>query len=206
MLPFSDHSLQERWHRRRSLVLPHARRPARRVAPSTAPLAQACAIGPALAWEQLQEEATRAFLAGDGVLPARNWARAQELAETSFAQSDPRLAASLTNQGHALLQSNRQHQALRLFARAADGWEQGWRWVRRMTPPNGAPAYDEDARVRFMQLLRLGQQASAAVARMEPLALNGLAHFETVRPRRMNDLRALLAAVFLMVPCQADRG
>jgi hypothetical protein len=104
-----------------------------------------------------------------------------------------------------LQHKNCQHQALRLFARAADSWEQGWRWVRRMAPPGGGESYDEEARARFLDLLHLGQRTSLAIARMEPPSLAGLRRFEAMRPRQMSDLRALLAAVFLLVPGPVDR-
>lgn len=205
MLSIPDRSLAERWHRRRSLALPAAPRTFPPGADGAVAAPDPQPSGAALTWERLQEQAARAFLSGDGALPARNWARALEVAETTFTQADPRLAASLTNHAHALQQQNRHHQALRLFARAADGWQQGWRWVRRMTPPAGAPPYDEEARARFLELLHLGQRASAAVAAREPLALGGIARFEALRPARMSDLRCLLAAVFLMVPAPSER-
>lgn len=187
------------WQRRRCLALA-SEQPARARPPAR--LVAARPFGPDLAWERLQEQAIAAFLRGDGDLPARNWRRALEIAEAAFEPHDPRLAASLTNHAYVIQQTRGPQLARRGFARALETWDEGWRWVRRMQPPVGEMPYDEATRARFMALLHQGRAATEAISSFAPVDPDAAGRFRTLRPTRMTDLRALLAATLLIVPAR----
>jgi hypothetical protein len=201
MVQVHERTIDERWYQRRCRAIPADPRVPSGQPPRLLTTDDRRPIGPALAWERLQEQAIAAFLRGDGEVPARNWLRALEIAE-GFAPNDPRLAASLTNHAYRVQQTRGQQLALRWFEQALGVWDDGWRWVRRMEPPVGEAPYDEAARARFMALLRQGRAATQAIARFEPVEPDRMARFRELRPHRMTNLRALLGAVLLIVPAR----
>lgn len=153
-----------------------------------------------LAWEQEQESAARAFLAGVGDPAARHWQRALAIAREHFDSCDPRLATSLTNRGRVFRWDGDRYQAERHFSEALLVWDQGWRWIALMSPP-GCPdrCYSEAAQAEFQALLEQARAVSAAIERYDRLPAWGLRRWLDERPSRPCDLRKLLAAVLLIV-------
>lgn len=152
-----------------------------------------------LAWEQEQESAARAFLAGAGGTAARHWLRALAIAHEQFDGFDPRLATSLTNCGLVRRRAGDRYQSDRHFREALLVWDGGWRWIALMSPP-GCPdrCYDEAAQAQFKALLEQGRAITAAIERYDRLPAWGLGRWLVERPSRPCDLRKLLAAVFLI--------
>ena len=167
-----------------------------------------------LAWERCQERAALAFGAGDAVAAARLWEQALAIAEKHFGRGDPRCAASLTNHALVMRRRRQDYQAKRLFEDALLAWDDSWRWIHLMTPrPAGAwqrpeqsnrlEVYGPTARSAFAALAERGRAATARLERYDELPEGGLAAWFDLRPRRMNDLRKLLAAVLLIAPKRA---
>lgn len=164
-----------------------------------------------LAWERCQEQAALAYRAGHAVSASRLWAEALAIANQHFGRGDPRLAASLTNQALVMRRRRQDYQAKRLFEDAFAVWADSWRWILLMTP--GHPAslprsahsdqleiYDAAARAYFTALAERGQAATAMLERYDELPKEGLAEWLELKPKRLSDLRKLLAAVLLIAP------
>jgi hypothetical protein len=164
-----------------------------------------------LAWERCEEQAALAFRAGDAATPARLWEQALAIAEQHFGRGDPRCAASLTNCALVMRRQRQDYQAKRLFEEALVVWDDSWRWIHLMTPrPAGATrwlrhgerldVYRPAARTAFAALAERGRAATARLERCDQLPAGGLAAWFELKPRQMNDLRKLLAAVLLIAP------
>jgi len=160
-----------------------------------------------LAWERHQEQAALAWRAGDGAGAARAWEQALAVARQHFGRGDPRLAASLTNQ--ALVMRRRRHdwQAKQLFEQAFVVWDDSWRWIHLMTPAHRSTpgsdrleVYEPAARAQFTALADRGCAATAWLERHDELLDDGLGEWLEIKPRRLSDLRRLLAAVLLIAP------
>jgi hypothetical protein len=167
-----------------------------------------------LAWERAQEQAALAFRAGDTAAAARLWEQTLAIAEPHFGRGDPRRAASLTNQALVMRRRRQDYQAKRLFEDALAVWGDSWRWIHLMTPrPAGAwqrlehsdqlEVYDPAARSAFSALAERGRLATERLERYDELPAGGLAAWFDLRPRRLTDLRKLLAAVLLIAPKSA---
>lgn len=161
-----------------------------------------------LSWERCQEQAALAFQAGDRGTCTRLWAQALEIADEHFSRGDPRLATSLTNQALVMRRIRNDYQALALFARALRVWDDSWRWVALMTPSTTGhapasdrlPIYDAASRAEFGALIATGRDATAVLERHDELPMHRLNQWFEIKPRRMSDLRKLLAAVLLIAP------
>lgn len=164
-----------------------------------------------LAWERCQEQAALAYRAGDAVTSARLWAQALTIAETHFVRGDPRLAASLTNQALVMRRQRQDYQAKQRFEEALVAWADSWRWIHLMTPgrasaqPQAASSdqleiYDQTARAYFTALAERGRAATERLERFDQLPEGGLTEWFQIKPKRLTDLRKLLAAVLLIAP------
>jgi len=164
------------------------------------------------AWERCQEQAAVAYRTGDTPTASRLWAEGLEIARKHFGRGDPRLAASLTNQALVMRRRRQDYQAKRLFEDAFLVWADSWRWILLMTPghPGSQPQaahsdqleiYDETARAYFMALAERGRLATARLEHYDELPKDGLADWLELKPKRLSDLRKLLAAVLLIAPC-----
>ena len=140
---------------------------------------------------------------------SRLWAEALTIAEKHFGRGDPRLAASLTNQALVMRRRRDDFQAKRLFEDALAVWADSWRWILLMTPTHPAvrsaqsdqlEIYDPTARAYFSALAERGQAATERLERYDRLPEEGLAEWLELKPRRLSDLRKLLAAVLLIAP------
>jgi hypothetical protein len=161
------------------------------------------------AWERWQEQAALAYRAGDVATAVRAWEQALAVAEQHFGRGDPRLAASLTNQALVMRRRRHEYQAKRLFEEAFAVWADSWRWIYLMTPGRQATqqaqsdrlaTYDDTARAWFTVLAERGCAATAMLERFDQLPKDGLAEWLELKPRRLSDLRKLLAAVLLIAP------
>jgi hypothetical protein len=163
------------------------------------------------AWERCQEQAALAFRTGDTVSARRLWAEALTIAIKHFGRGDPRLAASLTNQALVMRRRRQDYQAKRLFEDAFAVWADSWRWILLMTPghPGALPRsaqsdqleiYDPTARAYFTALAERGRAATERLERYDELPKEGLAEWLELKPKRLSDLRKLLAAVLLIAP------
>jgi hypothetical protein len=164
-----------------------------------------------LAWERCQEQAALAFRAGDAAHAARLWGQALTIAEQHFERGDPRLAASLTNQALVMRRQRQDYQAKRLFEDAILAWGETWRWIHLMTPrpagvagqleaSNQLEIYDARQRRAFTALAERGRLVTLRLERHDELPRGGLVERLDIKPRRMTDLRKLLAAVLLIAP------
>jgi hypothetical protein len=162
-----------------------------------------------LSGERCQEQAALAFRAGDAASAAQLWEQALAIAEQHFDRGDPRLAASLTNQALVMRRRRQDYQAQRLFADALMAWGETWLWIHLMTPQpaggadgaersNRLEIYDPAARAAFTALAERGRAATAWLERYDQLPAGGLAEWLQIKPRRLTDLRKLLAAVLLI--------
>jgi hypothetical protein len=163
-----------------------------------------------LAWERYQEQAALAYRAGDVAAAARAWEHALAIAQRHFGRGDPRLAASLTNQALVMRRRRHEYEAKRLFEEAFLVWADSWRWIYLMTPGRQTASgkaqsdrlaiYDATARAWFTALAERGCAATAMLERFDRLPKDGLAEWLELKPRRLSDLRKLLAAVLLIAP------
>jgi tetratricopeptide (TPR) repeat protein len=159
-------------------------------------------------WERAQEKAIQALKDGDAEEARLNWAKALDVAERCFERGDPRLATSLASQGFVLLRQDQIHKANTYFQLAIAAWEDAWRWVPMMTP--GSPASDEDEaepydqamQDAFYALIEQGKAMTEALMRDHRLPEASGDDWLTVKPKAMNDIRRLFAAVFLMPTAQ----
>jgi hypothetical protein len=162
-------------------------------------------------WERYQEQAALAYRAGETPTASRLWAEALEIATKHFDRGDPRLATSLTNQALVMRRRRQDYQAKRLFADAFLVWADSWRWILLMTP--GHPAqlphtahsdqleiYDATARAYFTALAERGRLATERLEHYDELPTESLADWLELKPKRLSDLRKLLAAVLLIAP------
>ena len=162
------------------------------------------------AWERWQEQAALAYRAGDVATAVRAWEQALAVAEQHFGRGDPRLAASLTNQALVMRRRRHEYQAKRLFEEAFAVWADSWRWIYLMTPGRQTTSqqaqsdrlatYDDTARAWFTVLAERGCAATAMLERFDQLPKDSLAEWLELKPRRLSDLRKLLAAVLLIAP------
>ena len=164
-----------------------------------------------LAWERGQEQAALAYRAGDVLTASRLWTETFEIATRHFGRGDPRLAASLTNQALVMRRRRQDYQAKRLFEDALAAWADSWRWIALMTPDHPArlprstqsdqlETYDARARAYFIALAERGQIATERLERHDELPKEGLVDWLELKPRRLSDLRKLLAGVLLIAP------
>ena len=155
-----------------------------------------------LTWERAQEQAMHAFEANKPAIARAQWAKALDIAERYFERGDPRIAASLSNHGFALLRLNQLHQANAYFRRAVNAWEDSWRWVPWMAPPTGQgeveTPYDRETQDAFYALIRQGQAKTETLWRERRLSKAKGDDWATVKPRNMTDIRRLFSAVLLM--------
>lgn len=155
-----------------------------------------------LTWERAQEQALHAYRANNPAVARAHWAKALDIAERCFERGDPRLAASLSNHGFALLRQNQLHQANIFFRRAVNAWEDSWRWVPLMAPSTGQgeveTPYDRETQNAFYALIRQGQAKTETLLRERRLAKAKGDDWAAVKPRNMTDIRRLFSAVLLM--------
>lgn len=157
-----------------------------------------------LAWERAQEKGLQAFKLGEASDARQNWAKALEIAERHFERGDPRLAASYTNHGFAVLRQGQIHQANSYFQRATAAWDDAWRWIPLMKPPSapeeadGASAYDQSIQDRFYGLVEQGKAITEAIWREQRIPEVEGDEWCVIKPKGMSDIRRLFAAVFLM--------
>jgi hypothetical protein len=156
-----------------------------------------------LGWERCQEQALLAYRNNQPGEARGGWARALEIAERYFERGDPRLAASRTNHAFALLRQNQIHQANLLLEKAVVAWEESWRWVPLMTPSAGQgdadpEPYDVKTQEAFYALIRQGQAMTESLLREGRLADGSPDDWFAVKPKSLNDIRRLYAAIFLM--------
>jgi hypothetical protein len=167
-----------------------------------------------LAWERCQEQAALAYRKGDVATAARLWEQGLSIARKHFGRGDPRLASSLTNQALVMRRRRQLYLAGQLFEEAFLVWEASWRWIYLMTPGDRVapstsaqsdhlPVYDLAARAHFSALAERGCAATAWLERHDQLLDDGLAEWLEIKPRRLSDLRKLLAAVLLIAPKRA---
>jgi len=163
-----------------------------------------------LVWERCQEQAALAYRAGDALGAARAWEQALAIAHKHFGRGDPRLAASLTNQALVMRRRRQEWQAKQMFEDAFAAWAESWRWIHLMTPSRRATpqsdrleVYEPAARAHFTALADRGCAATAWLERHDELLDDGLAEWFEIKPRRLSDLRKLLAAVLLIAPKRA---
>lgn len=165
-----------------------------------------------LAWERCQERAALAYRAGDVLTASRLWAEALEIATGHFGRGDPRLATSLTNQALVMRRRRHDYEARRLFEDALAVWADSWRWILLMTPDHPAilrraaadsdqlAIYDPGARACFTALVERGRAATERLERSDELPKESLIDWLALKPKRLSDLRKLLAAVLLIAP------
>jgi hypothetical protein len=164
-----------------------------------------------LAWESCQERAALAFRSGDVATAARLWEQGLAIARKHFGRGDPRLASSLTNQALVMRRRRHDYQAQQLFDEAFVVWEASWRWIYLMTPGDRAEprrsaqsdrlgVYDPAARAHLTALAERGCAATAWLERHDQLPADSLDEWLEIKPRRLSDLRKLLAAVLLIAP------
>lgn len=156
------------------------------------------------AWEHTEEQALRAFRAGETVLAKNGWARALDIATRHFKRGDPRIAASYTNQAFSLLRQQQSHQAKQLFDNAVRCWEDSWRWVPLMVPPRigdriEEAQYSAAVQKEFYALITCGQSITETLAREQHPPIGSLEDWRACKPRTMCDERKLMSAVFLIV-------
>ena len=154
-------------------------------------------------WERLQEQALRAFRARGVGAAKHNWNQAFGLSKDRFEWGDPRLATSCTNYAFSLLRLGSTHQGHLLLDEAVRCWEDSWRWVPLMVPPQHADrkserSYTEKARQEFYALTKKGQAITEGIAKGY-LTAGGLEDWREHKPKAMCDTRKLISAVFLMV-------
>ncbi len=157
-----------------------------------------------VAWERAQEKAIRSLRDGNADEAKANWAKALEIAERHFERGDPRLATSFTSHGFVLLRREQIHNANTYFQMAIAAWEDAWRWIPMMTPTSAADdeeedkPYDQTTQEAFYALVKQGQSITEAIMKDHQLPEAVGDDWLAVKPKAMNDIRRLFAAVFLM--------
>lgn len=160
------------------------------------------------AWERTQEQALRAFRAGNMSVAVSSWDRGFEIANRHFDRGDPRQAASYTNQAFALMRQQQLLQAQLMLQDAIRRWDDSWRWIPLMVPRPGdnqceATCYDEPIQQEFYAFVRRGQAITEALAQERQLPTGGLEEWRDHRPATMCDLRKLISAVLLIASKKA---
>ena len=156
-----------------------------------------------MTWERLQEQAMHAYKARNAAGARASWAKALDVAERHFERGDPRLAASLSNHAFAMMRQGLMHQANGYFRRSLIAWEDSWCWVPWMTP-SAAPGddepapYDQTTQEAFYALVKQGKTITETLMRERRLPEVASDDWNTIKPKRMNDVRRLFSAVFLM--------
>ena len=155
-------------------------------------------------WERLQEQALRAYRAGNTMAARNGWLKAFEIAKRHFERGDPRLATSYTNQAFSLIRQNQTFQAQQHIDLALQAWEDSWRWIPLMAPPrldqSIQETYYNDATQReFYAFVKRGQSITDTLALHRILPTGGLEEWLEHKPKSMCDLRKLISAVFLIV-------
>jgi hypothetical protein len=165
-----------------------------------------------LTWEQVQEAAAEALLAGDRSQAASLWAVGLDLARTTFEAGDPRLATSLANRAVALRQAGNEQAAAPLFDEALAVWSRSDPWVLALAPERRARSstyhvrletrypggYDRHARDRYAALAEHGRAAVQALKDGRERPRGDLARWRKEGPAGYVDARKLLAAVLLL--------
>lgn len=162
------------------------------------------------AWERAQEKGMLALRQGRLDEAKLNWAKALNIAEHNFDRGDPRLATSFTCKGFVLLRQDHVHQANTYFQSAISAWEDAWRWIPMMAPSNTADndeqpaAYDQVTQDAFYALIEQGKSITEAIQQKQRLPEATGDDWSAVKPKGMNDIRRLFAAVFLMPTAQSS--
>lgn len=165
-----------------------------------------------LTWEQIQETAAEALLAGDWRQASSLWAFGLDLARVSFDASDPRLATSLANKAVALRRDGKVAAAGDLFDEALAVWACSGPWVLALAPERRARSstfhlrlerrhpggYDPQARARYTALAEQGQSDTKALKEGGQAPRGALERWQKERPAGYVDARKLLAAVLLL--------
>lgn len=164
-----------------------------------------------MAWERAQEQGMQAFRAGRSSEAFAHWAKGLEIAERHFERGDPRLAASFTNRGYALLRQDHIHQANTYFESAMAAWDDSWRWVPWMTPSpepggNRPEPYDHVTQQAFYGLIQRGRAVTEAIWQDHKVPEAFGDDWHTVKPKSMNDIRRLFSAVYLMPTARSKRA
>ena len=164
-----------------------------------------------LTWEQVQESAAEALLAGDWRQAGSLWTVGLDIARVTFEASDPRLAASLANKAVAARHSGKQAAAA-LFDEALAVWACSGPWVLALAPERRARSstfhlrlerrhpggYDRQARARYTALADEGNAATKALKTGDRSPRGSLERWRRERPAGYVDVRKLLAAVLLL--------
>jgi tetratricopeptide (TPR) repeat protein len=167
---------------------------------------------PELAWERCQENAGDLNAGGNFEGAAALWAEALRLARENLAGNDPRLAASLANQAHALRRAGREEAARTLFEEALLVWDASAPWIAALKPERRARSstfhlrleakhpggYAHHSRERYDALAAEGRAAIVALRDGRNTEDDGLARWHKERPEGYSDARKLLAAAFLI--------
>ena len=173
-----------------------------------------------LGWERLSEWAIAAHLEGSAAEAQENWAAALRLARRAFSASDPRLAASLTNQAAALARTGDTRVSRALFDEAILAWDAAPAWVltMRLEPVARSSAfhlrlelrhgdvYARRQRDSHLALVREAREATRALADGRSAQAPDLSRWYKNRPHGFTDTRKLLAAVALLAsPAAGDQ-
>jgi len=165
-----------------------------------------------LTWEQVQEAASEALLAGDWRQAGSLWTVALDIARITFEASDPRLATSLVNKAVAARHSGKETAAANLFDEALAVWACSGPWVLALAPERRARSstfhlrlerrhrggYDRQARARYTALAEEGHAATKALKSGDRSPRGSLERWRRERPAGFVDVRKLLAAVLLL--------
>lgn len=180
--------------------------------PETEALSRAGWSEEELTWEQVQESAAEALLAGDWRQAGSLWTVGLDIARVTFEASDPRLATSLANKALAVRRSGKQAAAAALFDDALAVWACSGPWVLALAPERRARSstfhlrlerrhpggYDRQARARHTALADEGHAATKALRTSGRSPRGSLERWRRERPAGYVDVRKLLAAVLLL--------
>jgi hypothetical protein len=165
-----------------------------------------------LTWEQIQETAAEALLAGDWPQAGSLWAVGLDLARATFEAGDPRLATSLANRAVAVRRAGDDAAAQPLFEAALAVWARSGPWVLALAPERRARSstyhlrlesrypggYERHARARHAARAEEGRAAAEALRDGRQSSRGALARWRGERPAGYVDVRKLLAAVLLL--------
>lgn len=167
-----------------------------------------------LAWERLQQEAAELASAGDSDGAAQRWGKALRLARADFADNDPRLAASLTNQALSVRCKGNEALAEELLIEALLTWDAAASWIEAMNPERRSRSstfhlrleskhkggYVHFSQERYQAIAAEGRAATLAHKLGKPAGGTGdrLPRWRKERPAGFTDGRKLLAAVLLI--------
>ena len=156
-----------------------------------------------ITWERYQERALAAFRNRDVSTARTCWRKALELAERHFERGDPRIAASRTSYGFALMRQGYQHEANAYFGYALAAWEDSWCWVPYMRPScrqgdMESMSYDRATQDAFYAFVEKGKERTERLMHDGGLPASEHDDWATIKPTSMTDVRRLSAAVLLM--------